>query len=188
MAKLSKKVVTGILDKLEIEYTSKITLDKAKSKLNRAIEKKGGIPEDVELSADEIAILEEMGFEIDLDEDDEDQESTDEDLDDEEEEEEEEEEEKISKKKSSKKSSSKKNKKEPKKSKKKMGKFTAVCKILKKRKNHIFEKLVAEADALYVKNGGSSNIDGTKKFCVTTLKVLTEYGAVSVDGDTIKVL
>jgi len=192
MAKLSKKVVTGILDKLEIEYTTKITLKRAKDKLNRALED-GGVPEDVELTTAEIAALEEMGFEIDLDDDDEDQEPSDKDLEgieDEEEDDEDDDEDEPTPPKKEKKAAGKKKEKKaaPKKSKKKMGKYTAVCTILKKRKNHTFAKLAEEADALYVKNGGESNVEGTLKFCVTTVKVLEEYGVVTIDGENVKVL
>lgn len=67
MAKSKLSVVKGILKKLGIEFSSKISGTRAKAKLERAIEKEG-IPEDVDLSKLEIKLLETMGYEIEFEE------------------------------------------------------------------------------------------------------------------------
>ena len=129
MAKVSKKVVLGILGKLGVEYSDKINLGRAKKKLERAIEKEG--IEDIELSKAEIATLEAMGYELDADDEDEDG--------DEEDSEEIEEEESTSRKSSEKKSSKSKKasaeKKEPKleKGKRKNEIIEAITKCISKR-------------------------------------------------------
>jgi hypothetical protein len=71
MAKKEKvSVVVGILDKLELEHSEKISDSRAKAKLERAIEA-DGLPEDIELDKAEIEYLKGLGYEIELEGDEE---------------------------------------------------------------------------------------------------------------------
>jgi len=182
MAKPSKKVVLSILDKLGLEHSSKITLERAQKKVERAIEK-DGIPEDVDMTAAEIKGLEQMGFEIDTGAD---AEPTDADLEDLEDDEPA----PTKKKKSSKKDSEKKEPKpkKEKKAKKSFDRITAACKVLQKKKNHTFEEYVDAADQLYADNGGKLNPKEALPSCRRVLKVLQAYEMIAVKGEKIKVL
>lgn len=102
-ASKKRTVVLNVLDKMEIEYTAKISEASAIKKLKRAIDGGEEIPE---LTKAEIKLLKDLGYDVEIEEDEE-VEPTDEDL---EEIEEEEEEKKPAKKKTRKKKSSSKKK------------------------------------------------------------------------------
>jgi len=176
MAKPSKKVVLAILDKLSLEHSSKITLERAQKKLEEAIES-GGIPEDVNLTAAEIKGLEQMGFEIDMDEE---PEPTDADLD-----EIEDEEPAPAKKKKEKKKKEPKAKKEKKPTKK--SRRTITCDILKKKKNHSMEALIDDANNAYAEQGGKDNHKEAAFIVHRVVDILEDFGVLERNEDKIKI-
>jgi hypothetical protein len=67
---VNRKLVLAVLDKLEIEYTAKISAARAAKKLERAVEKDDSLLEDVEFTDDETALLVELGLSPALDDED----------------------------------------------------------------------------------------------------------------------
>jgi len=176
MAKPSKKVVLGILDKLKLDHSSKITLERAQKKLEEAIES-GGIPEDVSFSKAEIAGLEQMGFEIEVDEEPEAEAPA------------------PAKKKSSSKKEPKepKEKKEPKPKKEKKPKKPTkksrrniTCEILRRKKNHSVEELIDTANNEYAAQGGKDNYKEAAFIVHRVIDILEDFGNLERDGDKIK--
>ena len=184
MAKPSKKIVIDILKKLELEYTEKITLDRAKAKIERAIEKDEELFDDVDFTEAEVAGLKQMGIELEFEEE------IIEEVEAEQEPEPEEEEEPKEEAAPAKKKRKKNPPTEPteRKASKKMDKYTAVCIVLKKRKNHTLDQITEEANALYIENGGSDNISGTMSYTLTIVRILKEWGAIEQDIENVKVL
>ena len=66
---MEKKVVLGILDKMEVEYSKSIRIKRAEAKLVRALDK--GILPKGELSEEEISAIKKLGFDVEPREDEE---------------------------------------------------------------------------------------------------------------------
>ena len=184
MAKEAKQIIIGILKKMGKEFTNKITEARAQKKLENAIESEG-VPGDIVLTDEETDFLSSIGFETKVEEvapADDDVEPTDADL----EEIEEEEVEPVSAKATAKKPE--KPKAPPVKKEKKIDRWGAVIKVIKSKKQHLFEDVVKEADALCVEAGRNTNIKETTTVCRYAIKVLKEFGVLEQKKDKIRIV
>lgn len=212
---MKRKDLLAMMTKLGIEFTSKINVERATNKIVRHLESEG-LPEDVELTADEIAFLKGMGFDIEIegpeddddsveetdaddstsedtdDEDDSDEEDDDEDEEDEDDEDEDDEEESApAPKKSKKKAPAKKEKKpKPKKEKKpkRKARLDSICDVIRTipEDGISIEDLATQANEDCIENGGGDNMEQSiYMFTRFVSKILTNYGIVRVEGDTV---
>jgi len=71
---MTRAKLVKLMDKLGLNYTAKISADRAEKKIIREVEK-NGVPEDIDLTDEEIEYFASIGFEVQIEDDDEDDEN-----------------------------------------------------------------------------------------------------------------
>jgi hypothetical protein len=151
-------------------------------------------PED-EISEKTMALIDELREEVAVSESDEDEEEADIEEEEEEDDDEEEEEEYVEEAKEvkeNKKSDVKKPTKNPKATppatESKITRIAAATLVIKDKKGISIQEWVEQADEMYAKEGGKSNIKESKYAVNVTIKVLEAYGIIQVEENNVKVI